>query len=195
MRKVLLNYMSKEQLEKIENTKVFIVGCGGLGSNVAKILVRTGFLNLTLIDFDVVEFKNLNRQDFYTNQIGAKKVEALKENLMRINKDIFVKTLDLKLTDKNLDLLKDADVVIEAVDKDIYKKMIFEYCIENSIKVVCACGIAGFGDCENIKIKRGKFFSIVGDFQKSVYEFKPLAPKVMAVASLQADEVLRMVIT
>jgi len=60
-------------------------------------------------------------------------------------------------------------------------------------KVVLASGIAGFGDCENIKIKRGKNFSIVGDFVTSIKDKKPLAPKVVAVAAMQADEVLRMV--
>ncbi|CCJ33453.1 sulfur carrier protein ThiS adenylyltransferase ThiF [Caloramator australicus] len=193
-REILLNYLSEKELKKIEKTKVIVIGCGGLGSNVAKLLIRTGFLKLTLIDFDEVELKNLNRQDFYLEQVGNKKVYALKENLLKINKDALIETLCLKITEDNLNLLKQADIVVEAVDREEYKRMIFEYCLSAKIRVVCASGVAGFGDGEGIKIKRGKNYSIIGDFRKSIIEFSPLSPKVTAVASLQADEVLRMVI-
>lgn len=191
---MLSNYFKEEQLEKIERTNVFIIGCGGLGSNVSKCLVRCGFKNIVLMDYDFVEFKNLNRQDFYVNQVGMKKVEALKENLININSDINVKTLDLAIDDKNLSLLDSADVVVEAVDDAYIKTNIFEYCLSNNIKVVSATGIAGYGDFEEIKVKRGRGYSIVGDFKKSIEDFKPLSPKVSIIASLQADEVLRMVI-
>lgn len=193
-RDVLLNYLSEKELKKIEKTKVIVIGCGGLGSNIAKLLIRTGFLKLTLIDFDEVELKNLNRQDFYLEQVGNKKVYALKENLLKINEDALIEALCLKITEDNLNLLKQADIVVEAVDREEYKRMIFEYCLSEKIRVVCASGIAGFGDGEEIKIKRGKNYSIIGDFRKSISEFSPLSPKVTAVASLQADEVLRMVI-
>ncbi|MCX7904091.1 MAG: sulfur carrier protein ThiS adenylyltransferase ThiF [Caloramator sp.] len=189
---ILLNYLSMDEIEKIQKTNIFIVGCGGLGSNAAKALVRTGFLKITLIDFDIVELKNLNRQDFYLDQVGMKKTEALKENLLRINDEVLVETLNFKITKDNIALLKQADVVLEAVDGDEYKRLIFEFCIENKIKIVSASGIAGFGD--EIKVRRGESYSIVGDFKKSIKDFSPLAPKVCAVASLQADEVLRMVI-
>lgn len=189
---ILSNYLSLEDIRKIEKTKIIIIGCGGLGSNIAKALVRTGFLKITIIDFDIVELKNLNRQDFYIDQVGMKKTEALKENLLKINNEALIETLNLKITEENIEVLKKADIVVEAVDKEEYKRLIFEFCINNRIKIVAASGVAGFGD--EIKIRRGINFSIVGDFEKSIKDFSPLAPKVTAVASLQADEVLRMVI-
>lgn len=191
---ILSNYLSLEDIRKIEKTKIIIIGCGGLGSNIAKALVRTGFLKITIIDFDIVELKNLNRQDFYIDQVGMKKTEALKENLLKINNEALIETLNLKITEENIEVLKQADIVVEAVDREEYKRMIFEYCLSEKIRVVCASGVAGFGDGEEIKIKRGKNYSIIGDFRKSISEFSPLSPKVTAVASLQADEVLRMVI-
>ncbi|MCX7884851.1 MAG: sulfur carrier protein ThiS adenylyltransferase ThiF [Caloramator sp.] len=191
---ILLNYLTLKQIDKIKNTSITIVGCGGLGSNISKILIRTGFENLTLIDFDYVEEKNLIRQDYCKCHIGMLKTQALKENLLQINEKSNLEIINIKINEKNIDILKSADIVVEAVDDVHIKRTIFEFCINYNIKIVSASGIAGFGDCENIKIKRGKNFSIVGDFKKSVENFSPLMPKVCAVASIQADEVLRMVI-
>ena len=65
----LARYFTEQQLEKIRKTRVFVAGCGGLGSNVAYLLVRSGFRKLTLVDFDTVDASNLNRQFFFP-QIG-----------------------------------------------------------------------------------------------------------------------------
>jgi sulfur carrier protein ThiS adenylyltransferase len=195
--KILINYFSEEELNKIKKTKLLIIGCGGLGSNIANILIRTGFCNIVLIDFDKVEMKNLNRQIFLPGQCGNKKVFVLKENLLKINSKAKIKAINKKIDRENLKkiILKEKpDIVIEAVDNEQTKKFIFEEAIKLNKKVICASGIAGFGDCENIKIKRGKNFVIAGDMIKSIKNFKPLAPKVAAVAAIQADEVLRMVL-
>lgn len=194
---VVKNYFSVDELYRIQNTKVLIVGCGGLGSNVANILVRCGFVKFTLVDFDVVEVKNLNRQLFFISQCGVKKVEALKKNLHKVNPQVKVETLCMKVNSKNcLNIIKkvNADVVVEAVDDEKTKKLLFDIVLSSGGKIVCASGIAGYGDCERIKISRGENYSIVGDMNTSVKEKKPLLPKVSAVASIQADEVLRLVL-
>lgn len=195
--KIFLKYYTKKELKKIKKTKLLIIGCGGLGTNIAKILTRAGFKNFLLIDFDIVEIENLNRQQFFVSQCGQKKVFALKNNLKKINPNIKVKTLVTKIDKEKLkNILEDKsiDVVIESVDDAETKKLIFETAIECGKKVVCASGVGGYGDCENIKIKRGENFSIVGDMKSCVKDYKPLSAKVSAVASIQADEVLRMVL-
>ncbi len=195
--KMLLNYFSKEELKKINKTHLLIIGCGGLGSNIANILLRCGFKKIILVDFDLVSFKNLNRQFFFQNQCGKKKTEALKENLLKINQKTDIKTINEKIDEEKLEKIikkNKIDIIIEAVDDENTKKMIFEKTLTLNKRVVSASGVAGFGDTENIKIKRGKNFSLIGDMKKSVQNYKPLAPKVCAIASIQADEVLRMVL-
>ena len=77
-----------ERLRKIQAIKVGIAGAGGLGSNCAFNLVRSGFKKLAIVDFDRVEPSNLNRQFYFADQIGLAKVAALKDNLLRINPDL-----------------------------------------------------------------------------------------------------------
>jgi len=191
---MLKNYFDEKMLEKLSKVKILIIGCGGLGSNIAVMLVRSGVKNLTIIDFDKVEISNLNRQNYFFYQTGQEKVSALKDILEKVNPYIAVKALNMKIDESNIDdLILQHDIIVEAVDNEQTKMLIFKKAHEHGKKVVLASGVAGFGDCENIKIKRGKNFSIVGDFVTSIKEKKPLAPKVIAVAAMQADEVLRMV--
>ena len=82
------HYFTQGQIRKIENTKLCIAGCGGLGSNIAHMLVRCGFRKFVLMDYDVVEMKNLNRQFFFPDQEGLLKTDALVQNLRMINPDI-----------------------------------------------------------------------------------------------------------
>ena len=72
-------------LEKLSKSRIGIAGLGGLGSNIAWMLARTGTPTLVLVDFDRVEPGNLNRQQYFPEQIGMLKTKALKENLMKIN--------------------------------------------------------------------------------------------------------------
>ncbi|WPX09145.1 sulfur carrier protein ThiS adenylyltransferase ThiF [Anaerocellum danielii] len=191
---MLKNYFDEKMLEKLSKVKILVIGCGGLGSNIAVMLVRSGVKNLTIVDFDKVDISNLNRQNYFFYQTGQEKVSALKDILEKINPYVAVKALNMKIDESNIDdLILQHDIIVEAVDGEQTKMLIFKKAIDHGKKVVLASGVAGFGDCENIKIKRGKNFSVVGDFVTSIKEKKPLAPKVMAVAAMQADEVLRMV--
>lgn len=195
--KILLNYFSKNELNKIKKTKLLIIGCGGLGSNVTNILIRTGFCNIILADYDKIEMRNLNRQIFFPEQCGKKKVFVLKKNLLKINSKAKIKVINKiidKINLKKIILKEKPDIIIEAVDFEKTKKFIFEESLKLNKKVICASGVAGYGDCDKIKIKRGKNYAIIGDMVKSVKNFKPLAPKVTAIAAIQADEVLRMVL-
>ncbi|MBT1278773.1 sulfur carrier protein ThiS adenylyltransferase ThiF [Thermoanaerobacter sp. CM-CNRG TB177] len=191
---MLKNYFDEKMLEKLSKVKILIIGCGGLGSNIAVMLVRSGIKNLTIVDFDKVDILNLNRQNYFFYQVGEEKVSALKDILSKINPSVNVKAKNIKIDESNLDeLILQHDIIVEAVDNELTKTLIFRKAHEHSKKVVLASGVAGFGDCENIKIKRGKDFAIIGDFVTSINDKKPFAPKVIAVAAMQADEVLRIV--
>jgi sulfur carrier protein ThiS adenylyltransferase len=104
--------------QKLKRACVGVAGCGGLGSNVALSLARVGLGRLILVDFDVVVPSNLNRQQYFVEQIGDYKVDALKANLERANPFVRVETHCLELTPANIPLIfADADVIVEAFDK------------------------------------------------------------------------------
>lgn len=143
--KGLLNYIKEEQLEKIQKVKIGVAGTGGLGSNCAFNLVRSGFKKFKIVDFDIVEPSNLNRQFFFLDQINMPKVEALKDNLKRINPDVEIETVYKKITPENVkDMFSDCDVVVEAFDKVKYKKIIVENFLMSDKLLVCVSGVAGW---------------------------------------------------
>lgn len=193
---VLKKFFTEEDILKIGKVKIGIAGAGGLGSNCAQALVRSGFKNFKIADFDVVSHSNLNRQFFFVSQIGEKKIEALADNLKKINPDLDIELFDLKISRTNIEIFDDCDVLIEAFDKPEYKKIVVERYMNSGKLVVVASGIGGFGDTDEIKVNRIKEkFYMVGDLVSEVNEdYPPLAPKVQIVAAKQADVVLSYVL-
>lgn len=191
--------MTIEEIKnKLKNYTVGIAGAGGLGSNCAVALARVGIGKLVVADFDVVSESNLNRQYFFRDQIGIKKVEALKENINRINQEVKIEIHDIKLNEQNIvSLFKDSDVIVEAFDLAEMKKMLIETCIVQlpSIPVVIGSGMAGFGDSNSIKVRRIENLYICGDEKTEVSDHNPpLAPRVGIVANMQANTVLEILL-
>lgn len=93
---------SPEKQQLLSEGHVAIAGLGGLGSNVASALARIGVGHLHLIDFDVVDITNLNRQQYFIDQIGMYKTDALKSLLERINPYLEIRTDTVKVTEENL---------------------------------------------------------------------------------------------
>jgi sulfur carrier protein ThiS adenylyltransferase len=191
--KGLVSYISEEKLERLKKVKVGIAGAGGLGSNCAINLVRSGFHKFKIVDFDVVEPSNLNRQFFFLNQLGMPKVLALSENLKRINPDIKIEALQLRVQKSNAKgLFDDCDVVVEAFDRVPCKTMMAEEFILSGKFFVCASGLAGWGNSDEIKVRKvhDKFY-MVGDFVTEVEEgVPPISPRVNIAAAKQADLIL-----
>ena len=96
---------------------VAIVGLGGLGSNVAVALTRMGVGHIHIIDFDIVDITNLNRQQYFLEHIGMYKTEALKQQLLKINPYIDIEIDCTKITEQNIKpLLYKNDIICEALD-------------------------------------------------------------------------------
>lgn len=170
----------------LRHKKILIAGCGGLGSNVAMMLVRAGANLLYLVDFDCVSEGNLNRQFFFYDQIASPKVEALSINLKRINPNI---TLILK--NEKLNMQQDFsqyDIIIECFDQATYKAQLLELMLSkfpNVFYIGCS-GLAGIHSLEKIKVKSlTRKSCIIGDFQSDLKE-GVVASRVMAAACLQA---------
>jgi len=185
--------------QKVKRAVVGIAGLGGLGSTVAMALARIGVGKLILVDFDVVEPSNLNRQQYFLHQIGTPKAEALQENLLKINPYVKVQLYNERIDRNNVErIFKEADVVVEAFDRADAKAMLINAVSEKmpGKYIVAASGVAGYGD--NNEIKTVRFSStifIVGD-QKTAAQpgIGLMAPRVGIVAHHQANTVLRILL-
>lgn len=185
--------------EKVKKACVGIAGLGGLGSNIAIALTRVGIGRLILADFDVVEPSNLNRQQYFVDQLGKPKTEALAENLKRINPYVAIETHCVMLTKDNIPgIFKGADVMAEAFDTALGKAMIAEVFAASFPEkpLVMASGLAGFYSNNTIVTRRmGESLYLVGDLSN---EAKPgtglMAPRVGVAAHHQANMVLRLIL-
>jgi sulfur carrier protein ThiS adenylyltransferase len=162
-------------------------------------LARAGVLELTLIDFDVVEASNLNRQLFFRDQLGMPKTEALAATLRRIRDDLTLHLVQRRVTEADLaGLVEDADVVIEAVDGAESKAMIANVLLREcpDVPLVSASGLAGFGSANDIVTERmGETFYLVGDLTSDVRSELPLmASRVMLAAAHEAHAAIRILL-
>lgn len=168
-----------------------IAGAGGIGSNVALNLVRSGVSSLRIIDFDVVEQSNLNRQFYFHDQIGSAKVEMLAENLRRIRPGLHLEMFNDTLTTTNCaTYFEDCSLVVEGLDNQRDKKILLEQLSDNNQVIVSACGIAGH-DLETIRVQRMGNCFIVGDFTTDCKKARLYSHKVTTVANHMTDIILR----
>ena len=127
---------------KCSSACVAVCGLGGLGSNLAVSLARSGVGTLLLIDFDKVDMSNLHRQQYSVSQLGMCKTDAMKQTLAEIAPYCNVVTHTVKLKEDNLSLIADCDVVCECFDNTEYKALLVnevsEYYPENGIVKKCA---------------------------------------------------------
>jgi len=183
----------------LKGSCVGIAGAGGLGSAVAIALARVGLGRLVVVDFDVVEPSNLNRQQFFVDQIGMPKVEALAANLARINPYVQVTALQARLTPENTpEIFREAQILVEAFDAADQKAMIVE-CWQTRFPdrpVVAATGLAGHMPSNTVLTRTfGPNLVIVGDRVTAACPGTGLmAPRVGVAAHHQANAVLRILL-
>ncbi len=186
-----------EQLLLFQEACIGIAGCGGLGSNVATSLVRSGIGKLVLVDFDIVEPSNLNRQQFFYDQIGMNKVEALQVNLKRMNPFVHLETHHIKVTSDNIgSLFSQCDILIEAFDLAEEKIMLLEVWVTlyPEKPIICASGVFGVGKNENIHMSQFGNIWVCGDEEAEIEGgLTPLAPKVSIIANMQANQALYLI--
>ena len=184
--------------EKLKKAKVCILGLGGLGSNAAVLLARVGVGYLKLVDFDIVEASNLNRQQYRISHIGMKKTEAIKTIIKEINPFVEVETLDIKVDRENiLSIVGDVEIVVEAFDRAETKAMAIEELLINGDKIlVSASGMAGIGSANEIITRKVRDnFYLIGDNYSDYEEYSGImSTRVMICAAHQANIVLRIIL-
>jgi sulfur carrier protein ThiS adenylyltransferase len=184
---------------RLKAAQVGVAGLGGLGSQVAVALARTGVGTLVLADFDVVEPSNLNRQQYFLDQLGEPKTEALTATLRRINPYVRFEQHQVRLDSKNIpQIFGPCQVLVEAFDRADQKAMLVETCLEKLPQtwVVAASGLAGYGPSDTIRTHRiAPRLFVVGDLESEAQPGMGLmAPRVGVAAHAQANAAVRILL-
>ena len=190
-------YLSERERRILESAVVGIAGAGGLGSNCAMHLVRAGVKKLVIADFDVVGESNLNRQFFFRDQLGRKKVDALAENLRRIEPDLSLDLRDVRLAPDNIDwTFSGCSEIVEAFDSADAKAMLLHALLPLGKPIVSASGIAGWGRSLAIGQRRiGKNLILIGDTSSDVSNgLAPFSPRVGIAAAMEANAVVSLLL-
>ena len=177
--------------------RIGIAGAGGLGSNCAVALARSGVGTLVIADFDIIEKANLNRQYYFADQLGMKKTIALKENISRINPDVSVIIHQKKIDRLNIiEIFAGCQIIVEAFDSAEMKEMLIETVQQNmpGIPLVVGSGMAGWGKTNDITCRKiDETLYVCGDECSEVSkDLPPIAPRVGIVANMQANVVLEL---
>lgn len=153
-RQELFDKIGKEGQELLGKSKVAVIGLGATGSSSAELLARAGIGELILIDRDIVELDNLQRQSLYNEEdIGNVKAEAIKNHLKKINSEVSIKALVMDLDYRNVDSLK-ADLILDCTDNIETRNLINEYCRKNKISWIYS-GVIG---------SNGLILNVTGDY-------------------------------
>ncbi len=202
-RQIILKDIGIIGQKKIINSKVLIVGAGGLGCPIADLLARSGVGLIGVIDYDKVSLSNIHRQTLYTaKDIGKYKVKVLKKKLNLTNKEVIVKIYNLKADDKNLkNIINEYDVVVDGSDNFKTKFLLNKFSLKFKKKLIVGA-ISKFD---------GHVFTF--DFNKKntpclkcFYQIEPseqflncesegiLGSTASIVGSIQANEVLKIIL-
>lgn len=188
----LSTYLSKDQINRIQSKHIGIGGAGGLGSNVAMILVRTGFTNLEILDQDVIEPSNLNRQQYFLNEIGRSKVLTLEERLLQINPEVNIIVHETHWTPENgQNYFPNCDIVVEAFDHAEHKYKFVDFYQDRTHFVISGNGMAGLIEKEPMRMQKLGNVYFVGDASTDTHlGHPPLAPRVTQCAAMMAEIIL-----
>lgn len=180
---------------KLLNSKVLICGCGGLGSTVIMNLAGSGVGTIGLIDDDVVEVSNLNRQFIHKN-IGEDKVTSAKKRILEYNPEITVNTYKIRLDENNYQsIVKDYDVIIDCFDSYKSKFLLNDIAVETGKTLIHGGVTEYFGQVTVIKPSTPCLRCIFSDIDLEKEVPKGiLSPVVSTVASIQSMEAVKQIL-
>ena len=191
----LASRIGKGEACKLRDSTVGIAGLGGLGSNIAVILARSGVGRLVIADHDTVELSNIHRQCYPLESIGMKKTDAVMMEINRVNPFCKVEKHDIELDESSLDIFSDCDIVCEAFDSAENKIMLIEGLSAMGKTVISGNGMAGKGPANSIITRKvGDSIYICGDGISDVDDEGSLIPsRVTVCAAHQANAVIRII--
>lgn len=195
-----IKLIGEENLEKIKSKTVAVVGVGGVGGYAVESLVRAGISKLIIIDYDIVDITNLNRQIIsLQSNIGKYKTDVIKERINNINPNCNVTTINTKLNEENLYLLfnENPDYIIDACDTLKVKEMLILECKKRKIKLISSMGTGNKLNPELLKItdiRKTSYDPLAKKIRKFVVDNK-IKGKVMVVSSVEQPKKVEGVIS
>ncbi|MGN1317375.1 MAG: sulfur carrier protein ThiS adenylyltransferase ThiF [Lachnospirales bacterium] len=195
----LIERHGEEVYKKLINSKIAIAGLGGLGSNVAMALARAGVGEIFIVDFDDVDISNLNRQQYFIEDIGKAKTEALSNLIRKANPVIKIKSKKIMVNEDNaVEIFKSYNIVCECFDKAENKAMLINTLLSEKSDqiVVSATGMAGYSSANTITTKKiNDRFYLCGDGVNGVEDGLCLfSSRVGVCANHQANMALRLLL-
>lgn len=152
-----LKIMDEQLLETIKKQKILLVGVGGVGGFALESLIRLGFQNITIVDADIIEESNLNRQIISTrDNLDKDKVEVAKERALSINPNANITTYNLFLKEENMDTIfkEKYDYIIDACDTITTKYLLIKKALEANAKIISCMGTGNRLDPSKVTITR-----------------------------------------
>ena len=179
-----------DNLEKIQKSKVCVIGLGGVGGHAVEALIRAGIENIIIIDYDIVNISNKNRQIIATDRtIGKKKTIVMKDRILEINKNVNITIIDEKINSDNINLIFDNefDYFIDACDTVSVKKEIIKKCLAKKIKFITCMGTGNKLDPSKLKICdiRETNYDPLARLMRKFIRDQKITEKIMVVSSTE----------
>lgn len=201
-RQIILSEIGGEGQKKLLDSKVLVVGSGGLGSSCLTYISAAGVGNIGIIDFDKVGLENLQRQIIHSESyVGKSKVESAKNRIDQINSDVKVTTFNSKLTPENaLDIIQKYDIIADCTDNIASRYLINDACFILKIPFVHAAAIQFYGQIMTILPGKSACYRCLlpepppEDFLPSCEEAGVIGTIVGVIGVLQANEIIKYVL-
>ncbi|MGB0999270.1 MAG: molybdopterin-synthase adenylyltransferase MoeB [Flavobacteriales bacterium] len=198
-RQIRLDQIGLKGQQKLAQSRVLIIGMGGLGCPVAQYLAAAGVGHLTLVDFDCIELSNLQRQVlFNTSMLGTNKAKAAREVLQKLNPEIEIQSVESSLDARlALDLFSDVDVVVDGTDNFSTRYLVNDACLLLGKPLVSASVVGFSGQLSVFNYKNGPTYRCLfpqapePEFAPNCNELGVLGVLPGILGSLQANEVLK----
>lgn len=196
-RLLALRNINEEDMESIMDTTVAVVGAGGLGSPALRLLAAIGFGKIRIIDRDIVELSNIQRQTIYnTADIGEPKAEAAASNLALMNPEIELEPYSISLQEENaLDLLKGADIIVDGLDSFSTRRIVNKISLKLGIPYIFAGAVEYYANLSTFIPGRTACFNcIMGDAEdnpQNTCANLGVSPTLLSIAaSIEVDEAI-----
>ncbi|MFT6529775.1 MAG: adenylyltransferase/sulfurtransferase [Psychrosphaera sp.] len=200
-RHIMLPSMDIDGQEKLWNSKVLIIGVGGLGCAVAQYLACSGIGKLTLVDDDKVDKTNLQRQVLHTeNNVGLNKCDSAKQSLQQLNSEITIDTHTIRLTGEVLlQTIQEHDVVVDCSDNLTTRNELNLLCFKTKTPLVSGAAIRMEGQVATFTMDKDQpcyqcISSMFGEQELTCSESGILSPVVGVIGSLQATETIKLLV-
>ena len=200
-KQIILKKIGISGQKKIKNSKVLIIGIGGLGCPLLTYLASSGVGKIGVVDHDKIELGNLNRQIlFNSSDIGKYKVNQAKKKINKINKNIKIQLFRLKVSKKNIkSILKNYEIICDGTDNFETRYLINDYCKKNK-KILISAAISKFeGQLFKFNFKqKGSCFRCFmpekPEEENNCQSEGIFSPVAGILGSLQANEVLKTIL-